>query len=242
MLPKECKEIIEVQSKKGVIYNTENSGDKTPFCIDKMNASEYDIFARLMAPIRVEEKIKSTKIPNCVTFLDGYDVKTPYSINIKENWENNKTFKSMSVPVGIRSNGEQFYFDIHEKHHGPHGLVAGMTGSGKSEMVQSWILSMALNFSPSDVSFVLIDFKGTGLILPFEKLPHLAGTISNIDKKIHRNLVALENELSRRQVLFDKYGVQNIIDYLKLYNKGQAEEPLSFLFIIIDENFSSQNL
>ena len=77
-----------------------------------------------------------------------------------------KHFNSILLPVGVRANGESFYFDIHEKAHGPHGLVAGMTGSGKSEMVQSWILSMALQFSPQDVSFVLIDFKGTGLLLP----------------------------------------------------------------------------
>ena len=72
----------------------------------------------------------------------------------------------MAVPIGVRGDGTPFLFDIHEKRHGPHGLVAGTTGSGKSEMVQSWILSMAVRFPPDVVSFVLIDFKGTGLLLP----------------------------------------------------------------------------
>ena len=75
----------------------------------------------------------------------------------------------MAVPIGVRGDGTPFLFDIHEKRHGPHGLVAGTTGSGKSEMVQSWILSMAVRFPPDVVSFVLIDFKGTGLLLPFQK-------------------------------------------------------------------------
>ena len=237
-LPKECNEIINIsQIGTGELFNTESVTDKIKFRIDSFSFSDLDLFARKMAPIRIEEKIKSGKLPKCITFLEGYDVKRPDEISIDELWNNNKTFKSMAVPIGVRANGENFYFDIHEKMHGPHGLVAGTTGSGKSEMVQSWILSMALNFSPQDVSFVLIDFKGTGLILPFKstKLPHLAGTISNIDTNIHRNLIALENELSRRQVLFNQNKVQNIIDYLKLYHAGKASEPLSFLFVIIDE-------
>lgn len=231
----ECKEIIELHNTNGVIYNAENSNIFEEFKIDVVDNKMFNALARAMAPVRVEEKNKSTQLPTCVTFLDGYDVKTPADIPIEENWRKAQPFKTMAVPVGIRENGEKFFFDIHEKKHGPHGLVAGTTGSGKSEMVQSWILSMAMTFSPSDVSFVLIDFKGTGLIKPFEKLPHLAGTISNIDKKIHRNLVALECELTRRQVLFNKYGVQNISDYQKLYHKGQADEALSALFIVIDE-------
>ena len=107
----------------------------------------------------------------------------------------------MAVPIGVRENGESFLFDIHEKHHGPHGLIAGMTGSGKSEMVQSWILSMAVHFPPEAVSFVLIDFKGTGLLLPLKNLPHLAGSISDLDTSIGRNLIALENELTRRKTI-----------------------------------------
>ncbi len=231
----ECKEIIELHDNNGVIYNAENSNIFEEFKTDTVDNKMFNIIARSMAPVRVEEGHKSTQLPACVTFLDGYDVKTPADVPVAQNWKKAQPFKTMAVPIGIRENGEKFYFDIHEKKHGPHGLVAGTTGSGKSEMVQSWILSMALTFSPSDVSFVLIDFKGTGLIKPFEKLPHLAGTISNIDKKIHRNLVALECELTRRQVLFNKYSVQNISDYQKLYHKGQANEALSALFIIIDE-------
>ena len=69
-----------------------------------------------------------------------------------------------------------------------------MSGSGKSEMLQSWLLSMAMNFSPQDVSFVLIDFKGTGLITPFIGLPHLAGTISdiNVSSDIRRSKESLK--------------------------------------------------
>jgi S-DNA-T family DNA segregation ATPase FtsK/SpoIIIE len=110
-----------------------------------------------------------------------------------------------------------------------------MPGSGKSEMVQTWILSMALHFAPGDVSFVLIDFKGSGLLKPFAGMPHIAGTISDIDKNISRNLIALESEMTRRKELFDAHNIQSIEDYLKLLHQGKVTEPCPFMIIVVDE-------
>lgn len=234
-LPGECSIIIEANRNDGVLRARDDAGKAVPFSIENIDPIELDTFARNMAPIRIKSVVAESKLPSCMTFLQGYNAKTPKELDIEKYWDEGLTYRSMAVPIGVMANGEPFMFDVHEKAHGPHGLVAGMTGSGKSEMVQSWILSMALHFSPSDVSFVLIDFKGTGLILPFMNMPHLAGTISNIDTNINRNLIALEKELTRRQLLFDRYGVQNITGYLKLYREGKADEPLSFLFVVIDE-------
>ena len=235
LLSRDCAVIIEIKDGAGLIYNKDNASGKKEFKIDRVANKELEIFSRDLTPVKVNTMAEELMLPNCLTFLEGYDVKTPEQIDFASNWKNSLTYKSMAVPIGVKSNGDKFYFDIHEKFHGPHGLVAGMTGSGKSEMVQSWIISMALKFSPQDVSFVLIDFKGTGLILPFQNMPHLAGTISDLDTNINRNLIALENELSRRKALLDSVGVNNINNYIKLYKDGKTKEPLSFLFIIIDE-------
>ena len=110
-------------------------------------------------------------------------------------------------------------------------------------MVQSWILSMAVNFSPQDVTFIIIDYKGDGLLAPFRKLPHLAGTISNLDYKIERNVIALEKELQRRELLFKKYGVNKIAEYKKLYRQGKIKESLPILLVFVDEfaEFKSQH-
>ena len=101
--------------------------------------------------------------------------------------------------------------DLHEKFHGPHGLIAGMTGSGKSEFIITYILSLAVNYHPNEVSFILIDYKGGGLAGAFEdkergiKLPHLAGTITNLDgAAIKRSLISIQSELRRRQAVFNK--------------------------------------
>lgn len=241
-LPDQCSSIAEVKGGKGCLYDKNNIAVKTDFVVDDTGGMDFEQFSRDLAPVKVPIKDVGATLPSCITFLEGYGVKNPNQIPIVEKWEKSLTYKSLAVPIGMKTNGETFFFDIHEKMHGPHGLVAGTTGSGKSEMVQSWILSMALHFSPNDVAFVLIDFKGTGLILPFMNLPHLAGTISDLDKNIKRNLIALENELSRRKELLDSAGVNNINAYVKLYKDGKVSEPMPYLFIVIDEfaEFKSQ--
>ncbi len=234
-LPKECNIVLEVKHGQGLLMEKRDMNRKRRFRMDSFEDNDLEKFARQMAPLRIYGSGAESALPACVTFLEGYGVHTPNELRADGLWKSGATYESMAVPIGVKADGEAFYFDIHEKQYGPHGLVAGMTGSGKSEMVQSWILSMALKFSPAAVSFVLIDFKGTGLILPFTNLPHLAGTISDLDKKIGRNLIALENELFRRKELLDKYGVNNINTYLRLQQAGKAPEPLSYLFVIIDE-------
>ena len=234
-LPKDCNVIIETKLDKGFMYRKSNVDVKKRFTVDRFAETDYENFARSMAPIRLSSGNHNSALPSSITFLEGYSVNRPEEFPIGVWWQNAKPYRTMGVPIGIKENGESFLFDIHERKHGPHGLVAGMTGSGKSEMVQSWILSMALKFSPRDVAFVLIDFKGTGLLLPFSNLPHLAGTISDLDTNITRNLISLENELTRRKALLDKYGVNNISAYQQLRETGKTGEDMPFLFIIIDE-------
>lgn len=234
-LPKECSTILDVNAQSPVIYNKDLWSDKTAFKIDVIEEASYEIFSRTMAPIRTEVNTDGNLLPQSITFLEGFKKKSPNEFDIKEMWREAKPESTMAVPIGTSSNGTAFFFDIHETKHGPHGLVAGTTGSGKSEMVQSWILSMALHFPPSSVSFILIDFKGTGLILPFKNFPHLSGTISDIDTNINRNLIALENELAKRKILLDNAKAKNISDYLKLLKKGKVSTPLPYLFVVIDE-------
>lgn len=114
--------------------------------------------------------------------------------------------------------------------------MAGTTGSGKSEIVQSYILSLAVNFHPYEVGFLLIDYKGGGMANLFKNLPHLLGTITNLDgAESHRAMVSIKSELARRQRVFNEYGVNHINGYHKLYQLGKAREPIPHLFLISDE-------
>ena len=117
---------------------------------------------------------------------------------------------------------------------------------GKSEFIITYILSLALNYHPNDVSFVLIDYKGGGLTGAFKngdmELPHVVGTITNIDTDgLQRSLVSIRSEVKRRQILFNKAreiannGTIDIYKYQKLYHQGVLNEPLPHLLIICDE-------
>jgi len=204
-----------------------------------------ETIARTLAPIRHSQGV-STQIPESVTFFELYDVKRPDEIPILDLWQRNACHKSLSVPLGLRGKDDIVFLNLHEKAHGPHGLVAGTTGSGKSEIVQSYILSLAVNFHPHEVGFLLIDYKGGGMANLFAKLPHLLGTITNLDgSESMRALASIKSELARRQRVFGDFGVNNINQYTKLFKAGEAvpieegsnqvAEPMPHLFIISDE-------
>jgi S-DNA-T family DNA segregation ATPase FtsK/SpoIIIE len=158
-------------------------------------------------------------------------------LDILSRWSRACSFKSVAAPIGIRENGEVFEFDIHEKKHGPHGIVAGTSGSGKSEALTTWILSIALNFHPNDVSFALIDFKGDGLAGILKSLPHVAGVISNVNDAgvIERNIRSLYGEIKRRELVFEAAGINNIHKYQEARGGGRDMAPMPYLIVVIDE-------
>lgn len=165
-----------------------------------------------------------------------YGVTSLKEFNVLERWKKNRTYDSMKSLIGIKSGGQYCYLDLHERYHGPHGLVAGTTGSGKSETLQTYMLSLALNFSPDDIGFFIIDYKGGGMGNLFSGLPHILGQISNLSgNQVHRAMVSIKSENLRRQRVFNENGVNNINAYTRLYKNGEARQPVPHLFIIIDE-------
>ena len=207
-----------------------------------------DEVARNLANIPLEIESPDASLPDIVSFLQMYNIGKVEQLNTIDRWRNNNPTMSLQVPVGIDEHGELFNLDLHEKAHGPHGLIAGMTGSGKSEFIITYILSLAVNFHPDEIQFVLIDYKGGGLAGAFEnketgmKLPHLAGTITNLDTiEMNRSLASIQSELRRRQRLFNEArdslneSTIDIYKYQKLYRDGLVKKPISHLFIISDE-------
>ncbi len=196
---------------------------------------ELEKTARQLAAIEHEEGM-SSRIPESVTFFDMYKVKKPQDFDSRKRWSQNQSHKTLAVPLGLRAEDDIVSLNLHEKAHGPHGLVAGTTGSGKSEIVQSYILSLALNFHPYEVGFLLIDYKGGGMANLFKDLPHLLGTITNLDKaESMRAMASIHSELLRRQQIFSECGVNHINGYNKLFKEGKVKEPLPHLFMISDE-------
>ena len=236
-LPNVCENIIECRNNKGSVFNLgEGISSGTELVFDTISPQAAERFARKIASVEVSEIESGGAIPDALTFLDMWKVKTISELSILERWRKNRTYETMRALIGQRAGGRDCFLDIHEKHHGPHGLVAGTTGSGKSEMLQTYMLSMALNYSPDDIAFFVIDYKGGGMANLFSNLPHMAGQISNLSgNQVRRAIVSIKSENRRRQRLFNECGVNHIDSYTRLYKNGETSVPLPHLLIIIDE-------
>ena len=219
----------------GTLLLNEGQLKNCPVTLPSMDGIDLETITRKLAPLHHIQGV-TTQIPETVTFFELYGVKRPDEIPVLNLWRTNACHKSLAVPLGLRGKDDVVSLNLHEKAHGPHGLVAGTTGSGKSEIVQSYILSLAANFHPHEVGFLLIDYKGGGMANLFEKLPHLLGTITNLDgSESMRALTSIQSELKRRQRIFGEVGVNSINQYSKLFKSGEATLPLPHLFIISDE-------
>ena len=248
-IPNSCSAFISIGDKKSGIFENELVSNKQKEFVADFDPT-LDIYecCKIIANIPIDIAKENRSLPTSVSFLEMYNVGMVEQLNILNRWRNNDPTKTLQAAVGVDKSRELFKLDLHEKAHGPHGLIAGMTGSGKSEFIITYILSMALNYHPYEVTFVLIDYKGGGLTGAFEnkesgmKLPHLAGTITNLDTvEMNRSLASVQSELRRRQRLFNEArdkldeSTIDIYKYQSLYRRGLVEKPISHLIIISDE-------
>ena len=237
-LPKECRYIVTLQDGNcGTLQFVEQSENKHKFKYEVLDSKQYLSYAKKMSPMYISDSVSDASLTSSISLFDLYNVRSINQINLNKYWNKSRVDKTMAVPLGVKLGDDVVTLDLHEKYHGPHGLVAGTTGSGKSEILQSYIASMAINFHPHEVAFIIIDFKGGGMANQFRDLPHLIGTITNIDgNQINRTLKSIEAELKRRQRLFSKFDVNHIDKYMQLYKTNKnSMEPLPHLIIIADE-------
>ncbi|MBQ3178582.1 MAG: type VII secretion protein EssC [Clostridia bacterium] len=247
-LPNECRFLIQDDDTYTGYYSIDQTRDETNIVnFDYFSSEKAEQIARQMIRYWVNE-IADGEIPERIDFLEMYGISDVHEWDLLRHWKENRTYENIRAQIGVTYGNKPVYLDIHEKYHGPHGLVAGTTGSGKSETIQTFILSLMLNYHPDEVAFVLIDYKGGGMANLFAGTPHLAGTITNISAsgeqsvegggdtyQTGRALLSLKSEIKRRQKIFNDYSVNHIDAYNRLYREKEAEEPLPHLILISDE-------
>ncbi|MEZ4662920.1 MAG: FtsK/SpoIIIE domain-containing protein [Caldilineaceae bacterium] len=166
------------------------------------------------------------------TFLDGLRTQ------MRQNWANSLEAEQadwLQTTIGVISGNRPRQLHLEAKRDGVHGLIAGGTGSGKSELLMTLIVDLALRYDPSVLNFVLVDYKGGGAFQPFTELPHCVDIVTNLNKAaVHRMFTAINAEMQRRQALNAGTGTKDIVDY-RARGLHRTHAPYPHLFIIIDE-------
>lgn len=179
------------------------------------------------------------------SFYDLYSVGSAKDLSIHEYWGHHPNHQ-LRAAIGLRDSKDIIYLDLSEQRMGPHGLIAGMTGSGKSELILTLLLSLMVNYSPEDVQIALIDFKGGSICHTFEmngiQMPHIIGILSNLDAENYdRVMYALKNECESRQKSFIEAGkkhhcaVMNLQDYRRIQETDMTLPKMADLVLVVDE-------
>jgi len=197
----------------------------TPDAIDK---TKLISFFKHISPLSIDLEYI---IPYLITFFQGYSVQNAKELNVLQRWNESRDRIDLAVPVGVNSKGEPFFLDIHERAHGPHGLIAGTTGSGKSEFLLSYMLSLAITFPPDMLAFMIVDYKGGGFAKQLHNLPHLKDTLTNLSgDSCEQFAEKLKSELFNRTKLFSTVAVSNI----EKYNQSN-QTKIPRLLVVFDE-------
>jgi type VII secretion protein EccCa/type VII secretion protein EccCb len=220
---------------------------------DHISTAEAEEFAQALARWRLAEAYE--EIGQRVAHIGARDIMAYYGIDdpgridFESLWgsRNDSMGRSrLRAPFGVRSdNGELLFLDmksLDEGGDGPHGVMSGTTGSGKSTLVRTVLESLMLSHPPDELQFVLADLKGGSAVKPFAGVPHVSRIITDLEEDqalMERFLDALWGEIARRKAICDSAGVDDAKEYnsvrIRMRARGQDMAPLPMLVVVIDE-------
>lgn len=241
MLPSACGAVVDLSGGGGLLRLTGLTPGEFPFIPDRVDAAWADTFARALAPVRLKPLATEADIPSSVPLTTLLQTPRLEDYPVLQHWQARDSHRRLEVPLGIGKGGGIVHLNFQDAAQGgdgSHAMVGGTTGTGKTRFLQTLVTLLAAHHHPHDVNFVLVDYKGGDLLKGLEDLPHVVGTLANLEKAdaqaalVERLFVCLEGELRRRRNLL---GGRNINDYQRDLLQGREQEPLPHLFVVIDE-------
>ncbi|MGC5017536.1 type VII secretion protein EccCa [Micromonospora sp. DT47] len=211
---------------------------------DRLEIADAEAVARRLAPLRLAATVRGTEAaPGAELGLpELLGVGDPEGFTAEQGWAPRPARDRLRVPIGVGADGGAIELDLKESAQdgmGPHGLLIGATGSGKSELLRTLVLGLAATHSSEQLNFVLVDFKGGATFASFDRLPHTAAVITNLADAlplVDRMVDAINGELMRRQELLRRAGnFASLRDYERARAAGSPLAPLPSLLLICDE-------
>lgn len=241
-LPEACAAMLEVED-HGARWTC--AGDQWPrerFTPDRAELGASDRLARRLAGVRLLEGGGAQAIPRSVRLFDLLGLKGEADLSPPRAWAAPpRAAWHSNVPIGAGTDGAPICLDLNEGRHGPHGIIAGATGAGKSVLLQTIIAALAATHGPERLQLLLIDFKGGAALMLFAPLPHTAGLVTDLEGRMaERAITAIKSELRRRKALLKDTAaahaskVENIGDYRALAERVGLP-PLPNLLVVVDE-------
>ncbi len=235
-IPSACRVMLDIQADGGRIAYAASAWSSDNFVVDAADLKPSDDLARCLATIQLADTGGNQAIPRSVRLFDLLNIEDERDLMPPSYWASDPAGAwHADVPIGKKSGDKPLFLDLYENKHGPHGIIAGATGAGKSVLLQCMIAALVIKHSPIRLQLLLIDFKGGASLAMFEHLPHTVGFVTDLEGRLaERAMTAIKSEIRYRKTILRQAAVQNITEYREKAAQAQLQ-PLANLIIVIDE-------